>query len=86
MDKFLDRLSYDKSTETLYLSLESSSLQSDPNPERTKVQVKQRSMKKMAAISSRRNNSVLEKMLGGDENKKMNQAVTQHDKAEWQIS
>lgn len=32
LDKFLDRLSYDKTTETLYLSLESSSLQSDPNP------------------------------------------------------
>lgn len=39
----------------------------------------------MAAKSCRRNNSVLEKMLAGeDHKKKLNQAVTQRDKAEWQ--
>lgn len=49
------------------------------------MQIKQRSTKKMVATSSRRNNSVLEKMLAGDENKtKLNQAATQRDKAEWQ--
>lgn len=32
LDKLLEKLSYDKIAETLYLSLESSSLQSDPNP------------------------------------------------------
>lgn len=73
LDKLIERLSYDKVTETLYLSLESSTLQSDPNPEKTKIQIKQRSTKKMAAKSSQRNNSVLEKIFAGkDQNKKSN--------------